>query len=322
MESLRIVFMGTPGFAVGSLRALAESGFNIVAVVTAPDKPAGRGQKLQEPEVKVYAKGLQIPVLQPEKLKDPNFIEQLQSFKADLQVVVAFRMLPEVIWAMPSKGTINLHASLLPQYRGAAPINWAIINGEKKTGVTTFFIEREIDTGKIIYSDEVEISDHDNAGTLHDKLMETGAKLLVKTVASIAQGSYPQVDQYAVLPSGAALYNAPKIFRDTCKINWDATIDKVYNFIRGLSPYPAAWTVFQGQKDSDIVSAKIFETEKEVVAHNKRPGSLITDEKTFVKVTVRNGFLSIKQIQLEGKKRLGIEDFLRGFKNITAYTLS
>ena len=213
-KDFRIVFMGTPEFAVASLKSLVDSGFNVVAVVTVPDKPAGRGQKLQESDVKQYAKTLNIPILQPEKLKDPVFTDQLRSFNADLQVVVAFRMLPEVVWSMPRFGTINLHASLLPQYRGAAPINWAVINGDKETGVTTFFIEKEIDTGKIIHYKEVEITETDNAGTLHDKLMATGAALLAETVTSIKTGNYPQADQNSVLPEGTVLKPAPKIFKD------------------------------------------------------------------------------------------------------------
>ncbi|HEY4787118.1 MAG TPA: methionyl-tRNA formyltransferase [Bacteroidales bacterium] len=318
-SDFRIIFMGTPEFAVASLKALIDSGFNIVAVVTAPDKRAGRGQKLQESDVKQFAKGLNLPVLQPEKLKNSEFIEQLKAFRADLQVVVAFRMLPEVIWSMPRFGTINLHASLLPQYRGAAPINWAIINGDKKTGVTTFFIEREIDTGKIIYSEEVEILPDDNAGILHDKLMITGAGLLVKTVTAIRSEDYPQVDQYAAIQVGTELRGAPKIFKETCKINWDDHIEILYNLIRGLSPYPAAWTFLQNQQTKETISAKIFETEPEIVNHALKPGDVKSDEKTHLKVAVQGGFLKIKSIQLEGKKRLGIEEFLRGFKNICSY---
>ncbi len=317
-KDFRIIFMGTPEFAVGSLKALIDSGFDVVAVVTAPDKPAGRGQKLQESDVKQYAKNFNIPILQPEKLKSPEFIDQLQSFRADLQVVVAFRMLPEVIWSMPRLGTINLHASLLPQYRGAAPINWAIINGDKKTGVTTFFIEKEIDTGKIIHSEEVEIADSDNAGVLHDKLMVTGANLLVKTVAAIQSGNYPQVDQVSSLPL-TTLRVAPKIFKETCKVNWNNDLGDIYNFIRGLCPYPASWTHLQNQQNNETISAKIFETEKEIVLHSLTAGSILSDERTYLKVAVNQGFLKIKSIQLEGKKRLGIEEFLRGFKNIHSF---
>jgi methionyl-tRNA formyltransferase len=312
----RIIFMGTPEFAVASLKALLNSGFNVVAVVTAPDKPAGRGQKIQEPAVKIFAKELGIPILQPEKLKDPEFINQLQSFKADLQVVVAFRMLPEIVWNMPHDGTVNLHASLLPQYRGAAPINWAIINGDKKTGVTTFFIEKEIDTGNIIYQEEVAITYTDNAGTLHDKLMLTGANLLVKTVSAIASGNCPQINQQTLLPEGTKLTGAPKIVKETCKINWADNIDKTYNFIRGLSPSPTAWTVFVNKLTTETLSAKIFETEKELQSHQLQPGTIESDEKHCLKVAIPGGFLKIKTLQLEGKKRLGIEEFLRGFKDI------
>jgi methionyl-tRNA formyltransferase len=318
-NDFRIVFMGTPEFAVTSLKALIESGFNVVSVVTAPDKPAGRGQKLQESDVKQFAKNLNIPVLQPEKLKDAEFIDQLRKLQADLQVVVAFRMLPEIIWSMPRLGTINLHASLLPQYRGAAPINWAIINGDKKTGITTFFIEKEIDTGKIIQYQEVEITDNDNAGTLHDKLMLSGAALLSKTVSSIKTGNYPQLDQNSQLPEGTMLHPAPKIFKNTCKINWDNEIDRTYDFIRGLSPYPAAWTIFQNRQNDETLSAKIFETSKILDNHTMPVGTIVSDEKSVLKVAVKGGFLKIMTIQLEGKKKLGIEEFLRGFKNIALY---
>lgn len=318
-DDFRIIFMGTPEFAVASLKSLIDSGFNVVAVVTAPDKPAGRGQKLQESDVKQYAKNQNIPVLQPEKLKDLDFISQLRDLKADLQVVVAFRMLPEIIWSMPRLGTINLHASLLPQYRGAAPINWAIINGDKKTGITTFFIEKEIDTGKIIHTQEVEITETDNAGTLHDKLMLSGAALLATTVSCIKKGDYPQLDQNSRLPAGTTLLPAPKIFKETCKINWVSNIDKTYNFIRGLSPYPAAWTIFQNQQSGETMTAKIFETTKVLTNHALEAGTIVSDEKTYLKVAVQGGFLKIITIQLEGKKRLGIEEFLRGFKNIALF---
>lgn len=315
----RIIFMGTPEFAVASLKALIDSGFNVVAVVTAPDKPAGRGQKLQESDVKTYAKSVNLPVLQPEKLKNPEFISELKSYNADLNVVVAFRMLPEAIWSMPRMGTINLHASLLPHYRGAAPINWAVINGDKKTGATTFFIEKEIDTGKIIHTHEVEITDWDTAGTLHDKLMVQGAALLVRTVSAIKSGNYPQVDQHAALPAGTELKPAPKIFKETCKINWNNSIDSIYDFIRGLSPYPAAWTTFEHLESQVTSTAKIFETKKELTHHSLTAGAIVSDEKTFLKVAVDGGFIHIIMIQLEGKKRLGIEEFLRGFKNISSY---
>jgi len=309
--------MGTPEFAVASLKSLHEEGFNVVAVVTAPDRPAGRGQKLQESDVKRYAKEIQIPVLQPEKLKDPVFIEQLDSLKADLYVVVAFRMLPEIVWSKPPCGTINLHASLLPQYRGAAPINWAIINGENKTGVTTFFIEKEIDTGYIIHKEEIEITEEDNAGTLHDKLMQMGASVLVRTVTAIIAGNYPKISQH----SGDVLKTAPKIFKEHCKINWNNQVATIYNFVRGLSPYPTAWTIFANQQTNETFSAKIFETEKEPATHNLQPGTIVSDEKRWLKVALQDGYLNIKNIQAEGKKRLNIEEFLRGFKDISNYKL-
>ena len=309
--------MGTPEFAVASFKSLHEEGFNVVAVVTAPDRPAGRGQKLQESDVKRYAKEIQIPVLQPEKLKDPVFIEQLDSLKADLYVVVAFRMLPEIVWSKPPCGTINLHASLLPQYRGAAPINWAIINGENKTGVTTFFIEKEIDTGYIIHKEEIEITEEDNAGTLHDKLMQMGASVLVRTVTAIIAGNYPKISQH----SGDVLKTAPKIFKEHCKINWNNQVATIYNFVRGLSPYPTAWTIFANQQTNETFSAKIFETEKEPATHNLQPGTIVSDEKRWLKVALQDGYLKIKNIQAEGKKRLNIEEFLRGFKDISNYKL-
>jgi methionyl-tRNA formyltransferase len=313
-KDFRVIFMGTPEFAVASLKAIIDAGFNVVGVVTAPDRPAGRGQKVQESDVKQFAKSLNVPVLQPEKLKNPEFIEQLKELNADLQVVVAFRMLPEVIWSMPRMGTINLHASLLPQYRGAAPINWAIINGDTKTGVTTFFIEKEIDTGKIIYSGEVEIIETDNAGTLHDKLMITGANLLVRTINAIKDNNYPQVDQVV----SGSLSAAPKIFKETCRVNWADDIEKTYNFIRGLSPYPAAWTVLQ-DSDGETLSVKVFESIKEPVNHNLPSGIIVSDDKTYIKVALAGGYLYITNLQLEGKKRLTVEEFLRGFKNIHTY---
>jgi methionyl-tRNA formyltransferase len=309
--------MGTPEFAVASLRMLHDSGFNVVAVVTAPDRPAGRGQKLQESDVKRYANEVRLPVLQPEKLKDPVFIEQLDSFQADLYVVVAFRMLPEIVWSKPRCGTINLHASLLPQYRGAAPINWAIINGETKTGVTTFFIEKEIDTGFIIDKEEIEITEADNAGTLHDKLMQMGANVLLRTVTAINAGNYPKISQQ----SANMLKNAPKIFKEHCKINWDNKVATAYNFVRGLSPYPTAWTVFANRQTNETFSAKIFETEKEIAMHDLQPGYIVSDEKRWLKVALQDGYLNIKNIQAEGKKRLHIEEFLRGFKDINDYML-
>ena len=301
-ERLRIIFMGTPEFAVASLKRLIESKSNVIAVITVPDKPAGRGQKLVSSPVKLYAEQIGIPVLQPEKLKNPEFIEHLKSLKADLQVVVAFRMLPEVVWSMPKYGTFNLHGSLLPQYRGAAPINWAIINGERETGVTTFFIEKEIDTGKIIFKDVEPIHPQDDAGTVYERLMEKGAQLVVQTVEAIEAGKYPQEDQ----DESNEIKSAPKIFRETCEINWDQSVERAYNFIRGLSPYPAAWTMLNG------LSCKIFKTEISDSNEAGEPGSYSTDGKTYLNFKAADGWVSVKILQLEGKKRMEIGEFLRG----------
>ncbi|WP_199269672.1 methionyl-tRNA formyltransferase [Mucilaginibacter lacusdianchii] len=304
---MRIVFMGTPEFAVASLEALLEAGSDVVGVVTAPDKPAGRGQKLTESAVKQYAVSQGLPVLQPEKLKSPEFLEQLKALNADLQVVVAFRMLPEAVWNMPSKGTINLHASLLPQYRGAAPINWAIINGEPESGVTTFFLKHEIDTGDILFVEKVSIADDVTAGEYHDRLMAKGAGLLVKTVKAIESGRYTEQPQEQLI-EGQELKHAPKIFKDDCKINWNQPIDKVYNLIRGLSPYPTAFTELNGKV------LKVFKAEKEYASPEAETGTFVTDNKTFLKFVCDNGYISLTDVQLEGKKRMGIEEFLRGVK--------
>lgn len=307
---MKIIFMGTPEFAVASLDALLQAGQEVVAVVTAPDKPAGRGRQLSQSAVKEFALQKQLPVLQPEKLKNPDFLQKLESFKADLQVVVAFRMLPVVVWNMPPKGTINLHASLLPQYRGAAPINWAVINGEKQTGVSTFFLKQEIDTGDLILTDQIAINETDNAGDVHDKLMVVGAKLLVKTVKLIESGSYKEVSQKDLIGNEeiVKLKHAPKIFKDDCKINWIQPVEKVYDFVRGLSPYPAAFTHV-----NDKVF-KIFSAEKQLSEPAIYPGGFLTDNKTFLKFACSNGFISVKEVQLEGKKRMSVEEFLRGVK--------
>jgi len=310
-ERLRIIFMGTPEFAVASLKRLIESKSNVIAVITVPDKPAGRGQKLLSSPVKLYAEEVGVPVLQPEKLKNPEFLDQLKALHADLQVVVAFRMLPEVVWNMPKYGTFNLHGSLLPQYRGAAPINWAIINGEKETGVTTFFIEKEIDTGKIIFKEAEPIHEDDDAGTVYGRLMEKGAGLVVKTVEAIEDGQYPQEDQ----DEPEEIKSAPKIFRETCEINWDQSANNVYNFIRGLSPYPAAWTMLNG------LSCKIFKTEISDENENGHPGEYRTDGKTYLNFKASDGWISVKVLQLEGKKRMDVGEFLRGAK-IIPYTNS
>ena len=296
--------MGTPDFAVASLDALVQAKFDVVAVVTAPDKPAGRGQKINESAVKKYAVEKSIPVLQPEKLKNPEFLAALKSYQADLQVVVAFRMLPEVVWNMPPKGTINLHGSLLPQYRGAAPINHAIINGEKESGVTTFFLTHEIDTGDIILSDRTPIGDDETAGELHDKLMVIGANLLVKTVTAISNGDFTEQPQ----PQSDELKHAPKIFKEDCKIDWNNSSAMIHNLIRGLSPYPTAFTLLNDK------TLKIFKAEPEEKEPGIAAGGFLTDGKTYLKFATKDGFIKLLDIQFEGKKRMLIEDFLRGMR--------
>lgn len=299
--------MGTPDFAVATLQRLVENNLEVVAVVTAPDKPVGRGLKVSESPVKRYAVSQNIPVLQPEKLKNKIFLEELAAYRADLQVVVAFRMLPEAVWAMPPKGTINLHGSLLPQYRGAAPINWAVINGEKTTGVTTFFIEKEIDTGKIIFTDTLAIGENDSAGDLHDKMMGIGADLVVKTVKAIEAGDYPERPQ----DFSGELKAAPKIFKETTEIDWARDAASLHNFVRGLSPYPAAWTTL---KDKQL---KIFETQvlTSVPAGLEQVADwLYTDHKKTLVAAAGQGFLSLLSLQLEGKKRMTVEEFLRGYR--------
>lgn len=299
---MNIVFMGTPEFAVTSLKALLDNGCTIVGVVTAPDKPAGRGQKINESAVKTYALERGLKVLQPLKLKDPAFLDDLRSLNADLQIIVAFRMLPEVVWNMPSRGTVNLHASLLPQYRGAAPINWAILNGEKESGVTTFFLKQEIDTGDLLFSERVEINQNDTAGDLHDKLMETGAALLVRTVKAIETGNYTEKAQV----TEADLKIAPKIFKEDCLVNWEQPVEKVFNFIRGLSPYPTSFTHLNDK------ILKIFSAEMDQVSTTSKPGTFSTDNKTYLKFACANGYISVLEIQLEGKKKMKVDEFLRG----------
>ncbi len=307
---MRIIFMGTPEFAVASLDALINAGMNVVAVITAPDKPAGRGRQLSQSAVKEFALQKKLPVLQPEKLKNTEFLKELQNFKADLQVVVAFRMLPEVVWNMPTKGTINLHASLLPQYRGAAPINWAVINGEHETGVTTFFLKQEIDTGDIILTDKTSILETDTAGDVHDKLMNIGAALLVKTIKLIENESYREVSQEELIGGEKTvdLKHAPKIFKEDCLIDWMQPIEKVYNLIRGLSPYPTAFVHLNNK------ILKIFTAEKQSSEPGISPGGFLTDQKTFLKFACTDGFILVKEVQLEGKKRMTVEEFLRGVK--------
>lgn len=300
--------MGTPEFAVASLDILVKNNYNIVAVVTVPDKPAGRGQQIQQSAVKKYALEKGIKILQPEKLKDESFINELRELKADLQIVVAFRMLPEIVWNMPPLGTYNLHGSLLPKYRGAAPINWAIINGENESGVTTFKLKHEIDTGNILFQAKTPIHENTNAGELHDALMHIGAELILKTVKAIEAGNYELKAQ-----DDAQSIHAPKIFKETCKINWNNHINSIYNLIRGLSPYPAAYTEFK-DKNQQLSSIKIYKTHKEITDHHYQPGTVISDSKTFMKVACNGGFLLIDELQIAGKKRMNIEEFLRGFK--------
>lgn len=300
----RIIFMGTPEFAVASLEALCESGFNVVAVVTAPDKPAGRGMKASESAVKKYAVSRGLPVLQPEKLKSPEFLEALRALRADIQVVVAFRMLPEVVWNMPPMGSINIHGSLLPQYRGAAPINWAIINGEKETGVTSFQLQHEIDTGAMLLQDKIDIGENDNAGQIHDRMKEAGAKLLVKTLKGIFDGSISPVPQ-PPLPA-EELKHAPKIHTETCRIDFTKSAIEVHNLIRGLSPYPGAFTRL-GDKVLKIFSGRPV---PENIAD--KPGTILSDNKTYLRFTCSDGYYEAKEIQLEGKKRMEVGEFLRG----------
>jgi methionyl-tRNA formyltransferase len=304
-KNLRIVFMGTPDFAVASLDALVKEDFNIVGVITAPDKPAGRGMQLQQSAVKKYAVEKGLKVLQPEKLKNPDFLNELHSLKADLQIVVAFRMLPEVVWNMPPLGTINVHGSLLPQYRGAAPINWAIINGEQETGVTTFKLKHEIDTGDVLLQERIAIDSNETAGELHDKMKEVGAQLLVRTLKQLAEGNVKETPQTG---SAESIKHAPKIFTDTCKIDWNKPVAEVYDLVRGLSPFPGAFTYLNGK------ILKIYRGEKEEAPPEIAAGEVATDNKTYLKFASVNGYINVKEMQLEGKKRMQTEDFLRGYR--------
>ena len=314
-EYLRIVYMGTPDFAVESLRQLVEGGYNVVGVITMPDKPMGRhGSVLQPSPVKQYAVEKGLRVLQPVNLKDEAFVEELRSLKADLQIVVAFRMLPEVVWNMPPMGTFNLHASLLPQYRGAAPINWAIINGDTETGITTFFLKHEIDTGEVIQQVRIPIADEDNVEVIHDKLMNLGGRLVTETVDAILAGTVKPVPQEELINlSEEELRPAPKIFKDTCRINWTKGVKAVYDFVRGLSPYPAAWTELVSADGTSQV-LKIFQTEKNFFSHGEEIGTVSTDGKTYLRVALTDGYLNIQSLQLAGKKRMPVADFLRGLK--------
>ncbi|MBQ8502411.1 MAG: methionyl-tRNA formyltransferase [Bacteroides sp.] len=311
-KDLRIVYMGTPDFAVESLRCLVEGGYNVVGVITMPDKPAGRGHKLQFSPVKQYALEQNLPLLQPEKLKDEAFLEALRAWKADLQIVVAFRMLPEVVWSMPRLGTFNLHASLLPQYRGAAPINWAVINGDTETGITTFFLKHEIDTGEVIQQVPVPIADTDDVGVVHDKLMLLGGRLVTETVDAILEGTVKTMPQEEMAVAGD-LRPAPKIFKETCRIDWNQPVKRIYDFIRGLSPYPGAWTEWL-LPGGETVAVKIFESEKLIETHQLPVGTLLTDGKNYIRIAVTDGFVGIRSLQLPGKKRLKTDELLRGFR--------
>lgn len=314
-KELRIVFMGTPGFAVASLKKLVENGYNVVGVITAPDKPAGRGKKLTESEVKKYAAEKGLKILQPEKLKNPEFLEELKSLQADLQVVVAFRMLPEVVWNMPRLGTFNLHASLLPQYRGAAPLNWAIINGETKTGVTTFLLDHEIDTGKILFQHEIEIGENDTVGDIHDFLMETGAELVRQTVDALAEGNAKPVPQSELIANDQ-IKHAPKIFKEDCKIDWSKNMQAVRNLIRGLSPYPAAWANLVHKESGRTLPCKIFFAQPVISEETALPGTIDSDDETYLNVACGDGWLEITDLQLSGKKRMNTTDFLHGFRKV------
>lgn len=306
MKDLRIVFMGTPDFAVGVLKKLIDNQYHVVGVITAPDKPAGRGRKINESAVKKYAKAQNLEILQPTNLKETSFLKQLQNLKADLQIVVAFRMLPKVVWEMPEKGTFNLHASLLPSYRGAAPIHWAIINGEKKTGVTTFFIDEKIDTGAIILKEEIEIDEQETVGSLHNKLMDLGSELVVKTVDLIESGEVNTQKQ----PEQEEK-SAPKLTKENTRIDWNTDLDSIYNFIRGLNPFPSAWTIIDN--NAQEIKAQLFSVAKEHVNHKLEIGTIVSDKKE-IKVAVQNGFLKVHEIKLEGRKKMDTRSLLNGFR--------
>jgi methionyl-tRNA formyltransferase len=306
-HNLRIIFMGTPDFAVATLKNLIEHQYNVVGVITAPDRPAGRGRKLQESAVKSYAKSQGLYIMQPTNLKNDDFVSELQSLKANVQIVVAFRMLPKVVWQMPEFGTFNLHASLLPNYRGAAPINWAIINGETKTGVSTFFIDDKIDTGDMILQEEVLIADNDNAGTLHDKLMSTGSQLVIETVKLIETNTIITKPQ----DENSAFKEANKLNRDNCKINWEDNLNNIHNKVRGLNPYPGAWCYLQnGDEQLEI---KIYKTNIEIEPHSQAVGSIVSDKKTL-KVAVSNGYINIEEIKLPGKRKMDSKSLLNGYQ--------
>jgi methionyl-tRNA formyltransferase len=319
-QSPRIIYMGTPGFAVAPLRMLLESGYNVVGVITAPDRRAGRGKKISHSEVKSYILSQEkpIPVLQPENLKDPAFIEELRALKPDLQIVVAFRMLPELVWSIPFMGTFNLHASLLPHSRGAAPINHVLMNGDKETGVTTFLIDEKIDTGKILLQKRIAIGDEETAGELHDRLMDLGASLVLETVQQLSSAQLEALSQDQYMDAASGLNLAPKIFKEDCRIDWDLPGEKLFNLIRGLSPYPGAFTMLKREdgdlaKAGDALQCKVFKVNKEEVSHQELPGCIFTDGKRALKVAVRDGWIHVHSIQQEGKRRMEIKDFLAGF---------
>ncbi|MGD0583862.1 MAG: methionyl-tRNA formyltransferase [Bacteroidales bacterium] len=312
MKNLRIVFMGTPEFAVATLGSLLMNGYNIVGVVTVPDKPAGRGRKISRSAVREFAELSYLPVLQPEKLKDPEFIEALKGFKADIFVVVAFRMLPEAVWNMPPMGTINLHASLLPHYRGAAPINHVLINGEQTTGVTTFFINEQIDTGNLLLREEIPIFPYENAGDLHNRLMELGARLVIRTIEGLVKNTIIGIPQSQFLKPGETPKPAPKIFPGDCVINWEKSSAEIHNLVRGLSPTPCARSYLSNH--SSVISFKIFESQPEAGSHSLKPGTIISDGRNYLRIACGIGSLNILSIQLEGKKRMNTEEFLRGFR--------
>lgn len=315
-KDLRIVYMGTPEFAVESLKRLVEGGYNVVGVITMPDKPMGRhGSVLQASPVKQYAVSQGLKVLQPEKLKDEAFLEELRALQADLQIVVAFRMLPEVVWNMPPMGTFNLHAALLPQYRGAAPINWAVINGDTETGITTFFLQHEIDTGDIIQQVRVPIADTDNVEIVYDKLMMLGGDLVLETVDAILAGTIKPIPQDQLIQPETELHPAPKIFKETCRIDWNIGVKRVYDFVRGLSPYPAAWTELVMPEGGRQV-VKIYETEKLFASHSLPVGQVDTDGKTYFRIAVPDGYVNLISLQLAGKKRMAVADFLRGYRHV------
>ena len=316
-KTLRIVFMGTPEFAVPSLRRLVAEGYNVVGAVTVPDKPAGRGRHLRESDVKIAARELGVPVLQPEKFRDPAFLDALQALQPDLGIVIAFKMLPEVVWAMPRLGTFNLHASLLPEYRGAAPINWAIINGERETGITTFLLNHEIDKGAIIAQVRVPILPKDNVGTMYDKLMHTGTALVTETVDRIAAGDVQPMEQTGIDES--RLHPAPKIFKEDCRIDWSWEGRRIVNFVRGLSPYPAAWTEMRKEGETASLTAKIYAAAFEAAAHNEAAGAVESDGRTFIRVACADGWITLGELQIAGKKRLPVRELLLGLREIGQY---